>query len=280
MIDVVIPVYKRKQLLKRAVESVKNQSFSQWKIFVVDDGSQDGTAEDIQREFASDILKGKIEILSLEKNQGVSVARNQGIQKGSNPWVAFLDSDDEWFHHKLEKQLQFSHAHPQFSLIHCDEVWFKNGKQIHQQKKHKKEGGRIFEKSLHLCCISPSAVLMKRSLLEEMAYFREDFPVCEDYDLWLKVTSRYSVGFVSEILVKKYGGHADQLSMRYRAMDYWRVKALVSYLKATHLSQKEMDELKKVLKKKCSILLKGFEKHKNFKNQKEILDIFRKVTES
>ena len=136
--------------------------------------------------------------------------------------------------------------------------------------KHKKQGGRIFSSCVDLCCISPSAVLIKRKIFYEIGFFKEDFPVCEDYDLWLKFASRYEVGFLNSVLVVKYGGHFDQLSKKYFAMDYWRVKALYPFLKDKNLSLKEKEKVKKVLIKKTEILLKGYKKHNNFKNYDEI----------
>lgn len=269
LVDIVIPTYNRKELLKRAVQSVQNQSYKNWKLFIVDDGSTDGT---------KNISYGKkINIITSKNNRGVSHARNQGIKHGKADWIAFLDSDDEWLPEKLEKQIKYAKNHPQYPLIHCNEVWFKNGKTFNQKKKHKKQGGRIFIPSVKLCCISPSAVLIKRSLFKTTGLFKESFPVCEDYELWLRITSRYNVGFIDEPLLIKHGGHKDQLSKKYFAMDYWRVKALIPYLKDNNLSQEERETLKKILLAKCKILLKGYTKHKNFKDQKEIETIYKQT---
>ena len=273
MVDVVIPSYNRGKSLKKAIQSVQNQTFKGWKLWVVDDGSTDGSFNEIIDAFSSSNFPA--EFFSLKTNQGVSYARNRGIEQGRADWVAFLDSDDEWLPDKLEKQIQFARKNPKFPLIHCNEVWFKNGKPFPQKKKHKKQGGRIFIPSTRICCISPSAALLRRSLLEEVGFFREDFPVCEDYEMWLRVTSRYPVGFVEEALVIKQGGHEDQLSRRYSAMDYWRVKALKGYLKDKNLSQEEKNQVKEVLMEKGRILLRGYEKHKNFKNKVEVENILK-----
>ena len=267
-VDVIIPTYNRKEFLKQAIQSVQRQSYKNWNLFIVDDGSTDGAA--------SSSFGKKINVLTLKYNQGVSYARNQGIKQGKADWIAFLDSDDEWLPQKLERQIEYAKNH-QYSLIHCNEVWFKNGKILNQKKKHKKQGGRIFIPSVQLCCISPSAVLIKRSLFKKVGLFREDFPVCEDYELWLRVTSHYNVGFIDEPLLIKRGGHEGQLSKKYFAMDYWRVKALYPYLMDKNLSQEEKEKVRKTLLAKCKILLKGYVKHKNFKDQKEIEKIYKQV---
>ena len=80
--------------------------------------------------------------------------------------------------------------------------------------------------------------------------------------------------FLDEPLVFKHGGHGDQLSEKYFAMDYWRVKALYPFLKNSHLSLEERREVKRELIRKSKILLKGYEKHQNFKNQKEIQTLY------
>ena len=267
MLDIVIPFYNRKKFIKRAIQSVQKQSFQEWTLWLIDDGSTDGSLQELKKEFESD----KIKILSLEKNKGVSFARNYGIKQGNHPWVAFLDSDDEWLPQKLEKQMEYLKKYPNTALIHCDEIWLRNNQVLAQKKKHKKQGGRIFEACTLLCCISPSATIMSRSVLNAMpVMFREDFPVCEDYEMWLRVTSQYEVAFIEEALLIKHGGHEDQLSRAYFAMDYWRVKALSQHVDNKNLSEKERDQVKKILFKKCDILLKGYEKHDNFKDKKEI----------
>ena len=262
LVDIIIPVYNRKSFLKRAVRSVYNQTYPHWRLFIIDDGSTDGSYKEFCRE--------KSQLFKLKENKGVSYARNYGIRQGNAEWLAFLDSDDEWKADKLEKQIEYANKYPDYSLIHCNEVWIKNGKLFNQKNKHKKQGGRIFSSCVDLCCISPSSALIKRKIFNEIGFFREDFPVCEDYDLWLRFTSLYEVGFLNSVLVIKYGGHFDQLSKKYFAMDYWRVKALYPFLKDKNLSSIEKEKVKKVLVKKIEILLKGYKKHNNFKNYAEI----------
>ena len=269
MVDIVIPVYNRKHLVKRAIRSVCNQTFKNWKIKLVDDGSQDGLAADIKQEFQH-IYPRQLEIIQTGRNRGVSYARNLGIKQGSQPLVAFLDSDDEWLAEKLEKQTRFLNLQTQLPLVHCDEMWMYKGKPKPQKNKHKKEGGYLFDRSCQLCLISPSAVLIRRSTLNQLGLFQEDMPVCEDYEMWLRVTSRFPVGFLQEVLVIKHGGHEGQLSQSRTCMDYWRVRALYPYLNKPDLSLESRSVVKKVLKKKCEILLKGYNKHKNFKDMEEV----------
>ena len=289
--DVVIPTFNRKRLLPRALRSVLRQTHPRLRIFVADDGSTDGTEELFlgpnplfkteERSVGSANSVGsassvgstnsvnsansdsKIQFLRWKRNRGVSYARNQAIKQGRADWIAFLDSDDEWLPSKLEKQLQYAAKRPRRPLIHCNEIWLRNGKALPQKKKHKKQGGRIFASAVRLCCVSPSASLVRRSFLEKAGLFREDFPVCEDFELWLRLSARCETGFLSQALLIKHGGHQDQLSKKYFGMDYWRVKALLPFLESSGLSLEEKKALRESLKEKTAILMKTCRKHNN-----------------
>ena len=214
LISVIIPTFNRAHVLLKAIDSVLKQTYKNFEVIVVDDGSTDGTTELL----SSYIKEGKILYLKQE-NKGVSSARNFGVKSSKGDWLAFLDSDDEWLKHKLQKQVELLTERPDLRLVHGEELWVRNGKRVNQKKIHQKFGGFIYEKCLPLCLISPSAVMIERKLYEEMGGFDEEFTVCEDYDLWLKITSLYEVGFVSDPIIYKYGGHEDQLSHKYFAMD-------------------------------------------------------------
>ena len=281
-VDVVIPAYNRKELLPRAVFSVLRQSYPRWLIFVVDDGSTDKTHElflgpkALFKEYVRPAAgRPKIKLLRLNRQYGVSYARNQGIKQGQGEWIAFLDSDDEWLPEKLQKQMEYAKNRPERPLIHCNETWLKNGQTLAQKKKHKKQGGRIFSSAVELCRISPSASLVKRSFLCENGLFREDFPVCEDFELWLRLTSRCETGFLPQSLIIKHGGHKDQLSKKHWGMDYWRIKALMPFLKASHLSCQEQKALRKSLREKIDILIKGCKKHNNKSLLKQLAPLIK-----
>ena len=276
MIDIVIPTFNRAVFLNRAIRSVFQQSFHQYTISVVDDGSKDNTAE-VLNKWQALFPPGQMRVIKLMGNRGVSFARNTGIRAGSAPYLAFLDSDDEWKPDKLARQMQWANKHPEQPLIHTEEIWIRNGKLLHQKKKHQKKGGRVFTHSLEFCRISPSSAMIKRSFLNSIGLFREDFPVCEDYELWLRVSARAEVGFIKQPLVIKYGGHAGQLSKKYKAMDEWRVRALSLLRNSPFISKEEQQQLIKVLLKKCLILLKGYKKHNNFNHLEEIQTIYKET---
>lgn len=261
--------------LPRAVRSVCEQSTPSWELIVVDDGSTDGTAQWLS-ELAE--REPRLRILS-QKHSGVSRARNQAARQAQAPWLAFLDSDDEWLPHKLEKQLDLAQSGFDWPLIHGEEIWIRNGVRVNAMKKHQKGGGDIYAHSLKLCCISPSTALLKKDLFHSLGGFREDFVVCEDYDLWLKITARHSVGYVEEPLIKKYGGHEDQLSRRYKAMDYWRILSIFDRLQSQELSVEQQRLSQEELECKANILLKGYRKHQNLEDYQTIFDFLSKTKE-
>ena len=275
-VDIIIPTFNRSSTLDRAIQSVFNQQFKKYILWVVDDGSTDDTSL-VLKKWQALFPAQQMKIIQMPNNKGVSTARNRGIQAGQAPWLAFLDSDDEWKESKLLQQMECSKKHPEHPLIHTEEIWIRNGKRINPKKKHQKKGGRIFIHNLELCRISPSSVMIQRQYLNKVGLFHEDFPVCEDYELWLRISSQTEVGFINTPLIVKYGGHTDQLSKKYKAMDEWRVRALASHLNNPFISKKEKQALICVLSKKCHILLNGYKKHKNYTNEKEILFYLRQV---
>jgi glycosyltransferase involved in cell wall biosynthesis len=261
--SIIIPTYNRRESLIRAIESVQKQSFQDFELIVVDDCSQDDT---------KDILKKypKIKTYFNTKNLGVSASRNKGIKNALGQWICFLDSDDEWLSQKLKMQFELIQSHKECVLVHTQEIWIRNGVRVNQMKKHKKAGGDQFTRSLELCVISPSSVAIKKDVLVEVGLFNENYPCCEDYDLWLRITSKYLVHYLETPLVKKYGGHEDQLSRKYIAMDYYRVCSMDELNRNFSLSPYQLEKLKIVLVKKCEILLKGYKKHNNLSNLKQI----------
>lgn len=269
MVSIIIPVYNRILPLERALKSVQQQTFKDFNVIVVDDHSTD----DIQ----SVIKECNLSYMKTV-GKGVSAARNTGIRSSQSEFIAFLDSDDEWLPTKLEKQIQFLSEHPELSIVHTNETWIRNGQQVKQGQKHQKSGGRIFSQCTDLCLIAPSSILVRRSLFDKVGLFDENFPVCEDFDLWLRITALQDIGFLSDPLVIKYGGHNDQLSMQYHSMDLWRVRALVKHLGNPDLSQQEQMDLNLSLKIKCEILLVGFEKYQNFEHMAEVMHYFNLAT--
>ena len=264
-ISVIIPTFNRAGLIKRSLASVLSQTFKEFEVLVIDDGSTDETYN-VVKEFLGDKRVRYI----YQGNLGVSAARNLGVSLSHYEWVSFLDSDDEWLPGKLEAQVNYSYENSNIEFIHTEENWIRNSKKVNQPKQYKKLGGNIFSHCLSLCAISPSTSLMTKRLFNDVGGFSNEYTVCEDFDLWLKITSKYEVGLVDEFLINKYGGHADQLSTKFFAMDLYRVRALANILGIRTLSEQKKSEVIRVIREKCKILLKGYEKHENYKDYDEV----------
>jgi glycosyltransferase involved in cell wall biosynthesis len=249
LVSVVIPTFDRAACLGRAVDSVLAQTFTNFELIVVDDGSTDGTAG---------LLEAYGERLRCirQHNRGVSAARNSGIRSARGTYIALLDSDDAWLPQKLEQQAAYFQAHPQAALCQTEEIWVRNGKRVNPKTRHRKFSGLIFEKTLPLCLVSPSAVMMRKSLFDEVGLFDETLPACEDYDLWLRITWKYPVFLIPTALIVKYGGHADQLSGM-PELDKYRIQALVKILRQGCLSKTQHGQALATLKDKCSVYSGG-----------------------
>ena len=256
-ISVIIPTYNRCDLLKRAINSVIKQTVTPKEIIVVDNGSTDQTYQMVSSLFP------EINYF-IEKKRGVSAARNKGILESKSKWIAFLDSDDAWKPTKLEKQMEYSvFNQDKYRIIHTDETWYRNKKFLNQLKKHKKSGGNIFKNSLQLCCISPSSVVLKKQIFDDYGLFDENLEVCEDYDMWIRITAKEEVGFLDSPLVLKYGGHSDQLSKKFWGMDRFRIKSLEKNLKNEHFSKSQKINVLDTLIEKLTIVSDGALKRGN-----------------
>ncbi len=251
-IAAIIPTRDRVEMTERAVRSVLAQTRQPEELIVVDDGSVDGTGEHLRRTFPEITLRRL-------GGLGVSAARNHAIRSAQSDWLAFLDSDDEWLPEKLEVQRAALDKEPEFRLCHCDEIWIRNGRRVNPRRRHRKAGGRLFRHCLPLCAISPSAAMIHRSVFDEVGLFDETLPACEDYDLWLRICSRWPVLYVDRPLLLKYGGHADQLS-RTEALDRYRIRALTKIIASETLEPEDREAATATLREKIVIYLAGVKK--------------------
>jgi glycosyltransferase involved in cell wall biosynthesis len=248
-ISVIISTYNRAAMVTEAVESVLAQEMTDFELIVVDDGSTDETEERLSG-FGSPLTYYQ------QENAGVSAARNRGLALSTAPLIAFLDSDDLWLPAKLRVQYNYMTEHPEVYICQTEEVWWRNSRQVNPKKHHRKPSGDIFRRSLNLCLVSPSAVMMRRELFEKVGYFDEKLPAAEDYDMWLRVSVDHAVPLLPAPLVIKRGGHADQLSAR-SGIDRYRIKALIKLLESDSLSSNQYPWVWQVLQRKCEIYGQG-----------------------
>ena len=251
-VSVIIPTYNRAWILREAIDSVRAQDFKDFELIVVDDGSTDDTGK-ILDDYNGDL------VVIRQSNKGVSAARNRGIDAAAGRLLAFLDSDDLWLPRKLSTQVAFFQSHPAAVINQTEEIWIRNGVRVNPKIRHLKPTGMIFERSLELCLVSPSAVMMRRSLFDEVGLFDEDLPACEDYDLWLRISWRYPVHLIETPLIIKRGGHEDQLS-KAPGLDKFRIRALKKMIESGKLDANARQAAMRILQDKCVIFAGGCRK--------------------
>lgn len=268
-VTAIIPTYDRAVVLDRAIRSVLAQTFADFELIVVDDGSRDSTPEVLDR------YDGKLKTVSRE-NRGVSAARNAGLALAGGELVAFLDSDDEWLPEKLARQVAAYKEHGGDFVCHTDEIWIRDGKEVAQKSIHRKQGGRFFDRALERCLISPSSVMIARRLLDRIGWFDEELPAAEDYDLWLRITAFHEVQFVPERLVVKHGGAGDQLSVIVPAIDRFRIRAIEKILQNPGLRDDYRELAVRELIGKCRIVATGCMKRGKLTEADKYLELARK----
>lgn len=271
LVSVIIPAYNRAAWLNAAIDSVLDQTFKDYELIVIDDGSTDDTREILAAQ--ADQVK-----YFYQPNAGPAAARNLGIRQAKSDLLAFLDSDDRWLKNKLQTQVDLMMKDPEVKICYTDEIWIRQGVRVNPKKIHQKFSGWIYQQCLPLCIISPSSVMIHREVLERVGLFDENFPVCEDYDLWLRISRYYPITFINKPLIIKNGGHQDQLSQRLWGMDRCRVGALEKILLDHSLGDEDRKATIKMLQQKCLILANGCFKRGKVEEGNYYLSIKAKYT--
>jgi glycosyltransferase involved in cell wall biosynthesis len=250
LVSAVITTCNRGERVEKAVASALEQDYPRQEILVIDDGSTDDTAERLSR------FRDRIHYV-YQKRNGVSSARNTGIRLSHGRYIAFLDSDDIWKPDKTSKQVRFLEANASLRICQTEEIWIRHLRRVNPKKIHRKPSGWIFKESLRLCCVSPSSVMIREDLFEEIGLFKESFPACEDYDLWLRISCREPILLIPEHLVVKFGGHADQLSRTVPCLDKYRIQAIAELLEKGALNGEQRRLAVEELMRKCKIVSDG-----------------------
>lgn len=257
MVSAIIVTYNRAHYLGQAIDSVLAQTYFQkhpddWELIVIDDGSTDGTADLVTGYTRQE---SRVKFIRSER-QGVSPARNLGLKAARGEFIAFLDSDDLWLKDKTQAQLSYLRAFPAARFCLTEEIWVRNGRRVNQKSKHQKYSGWVLDRVLPLCLLSLSSAMFRRQLFEEVGNFDPSLPVCEDYDLGIRIALRHPYHFLPQPLIIKRGGHPDQLSRQFWGMDRWRVQVLEKALLLAEAPE-DRDLILAEIVKKCQVLLHG-----------------------
>ena len=250
-IAVIIPFYNRPERVRQAYASVCAQCYRNIEVLLVDDGS-DCRDEDLRQL----VVSNGHQVL-YQEHQGVSAARNAGILNSQAPWIALLDSDDAWLPDKLTRQRAYHASNPDILISQTEEIWYWQGVRVKRKKILRPPEGDIFARSLTRCLVSSSSTLIHRSVFDRVGLYNQELPACEDYDIWLRMALQYQFGLLADPVVIKYGGHEDQLSKKYPAMDRYRIYALLSLLSSASMLETQRELVLEELERKCDILRKG-----------------------
>jgi len=198
-VAVIIPCYNAASYLARALNSVFAQTYRDYCVYVIDDGSNDDTAA-VLRSYA-----GRVVSLTQE-HSGQAAARNHGIRLSDSPYIAFLDADDEWLPEKLERQVTIFREAPNKGMIYSDCFTSGDGRSAgsYFARIGTPYGGRVFEQFLRICGVFTPTVMVRRECLLDVGLFDETFPVGEDYNLWLRIAASWEVGVIPEVLAIRH----------------------------------------------------------------------------
>jgi glycosyltransferase involved in cell wall biosynthesis len=218
-VSVIIPTYNSAQYLIAAVESVLAQTFKDFEILVIDDGSTDNTSEVIKQ------FKDCVRYIKQE-NQGVSVARNRGIKESCGKYVAFLDADDIWMPTKLERQIEVLKENPKSNACYTEYIAF-SGDMKPTELKRLRTGGYVLNDLLLRGNVvgPPSALLGERQLFEKLGGFDSNLSLCADWDMWIRLALMTELTFLKEPLIK-YRLHDSNMSKNVKLLEEDTLKLL------------------------------------------------------
>jgi len=200
-VSVIIPTYNRQKLLPKAIKSVLNQTFKNFELIIVDDGSTDNTKE-IIKEFQK--RDPRIKYIWQENFGAPAGPKNTGIKNSKGEYIAFLDDDDEWLPEKLEKQIELFEDN--IGFVGCNILIVDQISQLLKKFKMPEYPYKIFFEKLlgGDFTFTSSIVVVKREVLDEFGFFDENLKFGDDWDLWLRISKKYRFAFVPDFLVKYY----------------------------------------------------------------------------
>jgi glycosyltransferase involved in cell wall biosynthesis len=205
LVSVIIPTFNNAQYVGHAIKSALNQTFQDFEIIVIDDGSTDQTDNAI-KEFAEYITYIK------QKNQGPAAARNAGIRIARGKYIVFLDSDDEFLPEKLSSQQKYLESNPNIDLVYSNGYRFRKNPDgseslIELQKTNeifvpKKENEKFVDRLTVKNIFPIHAAMIKSKCIHQIGGFDETLSACEDWDLWYRIAEKFSIGFLHCFTIK------------------------------------------------------------------------------
>ncbi|WAL62604.1 glycosyltransferase family 2 protein [Thermocoleostomius sinensis] len=195
-VSVIVPTYNSIAYLPETIESILQQTFTDFEVLIVDDGSTDQTVA-----WAKQIVDPRVRVI-MQPNQGVSVARNTGILQAQGEYVAFLDADDTWNHSKLEQQVYYLDTHPKIGWVHSWVSLIDAQSQPIGKPLISSAEGQIWEELLIRNAIACCSVMVRRSCFSVAGLFDPNIRSAEDWELWIRLAFHYPIGLIKEPLAR------------------------------------------------------------------------------
>lgn len=197
--SIVMPVYNGCSVITDALDSIASQTFKDYEVIVIDDGSTDKTVETLE-EYCKTRNVSSPRLICHDHNRGIACARNTGIKAASADFIAFLDVDDIWHKDKLQGVYSVLSRDHTIDLVCHNEFYRKDGRIIREMR-YNPHVSNLFDYLLFATnCISTSATVVRKSKLVEVGMFSEQYAMAEDYDLWLKLAKTSRVAFIDKTL--------------------------------------------------------------------------------
>jgi glycosyltransferase involved in cell wall biosynthesis len=197
-ISVIIPVYNGMKYLPETVESVFQQTLTDFELLIINDGSTDNIVE-----WVAELSDHRVRLIS-QSNQGTAIARNHGITEAKGEYIALLDADDLWESTKLEKQAECLDHNPLVGLVDTWAITIDDRGNASRIRKHEVEGNvyhKVYEACDNPVCCG-SSPMIRRSCFDVIGLFDPNIKIVEDVDMWIRIASRYHFGLIKEVLVK------------------------------------------------------------------------------
>jgi glycosyltransferase involved in cell wall biosynthesis len=227
-VSIVLPTYQRAELIGRAIRSVLAQTYADFELLVVDDGSTDATADEVAR-----FSDPRIRYRRLDENRGAAAARNVGIGAAAGRFIAFQDSDDEWLGTKLESHMRaFATCAPEVGVVYSDMLRVRRDGVVHYHRSPDVVPGVLIDPSTNfyqVCKLGIQSTVIRRECLTTVGGFNEAFPALEDLELFIRLSQRYRFHHLQAALVRYY--ETDGLSQNMSAKHVARSLLLRLYEK-------------------------------------------------
>ncbi|MBS1257947.1 MAG: Chondroitin synthase [Candidatus Scalindua arabica] len=276
-VSVIIHTFNNEKFIGETIESVLKQTYDDYEIIVIDDGSVDGTRDALQPYMQRIRYHYK-------ENGGIASAKNAGISLSEAEFIAFLDHDDLWDPDKLKLQMEHFNSNPQIGLVYAKYTSFRNDKEL-RTKPDKGYSGWIFKELLSKSFIQTSTVMVKRECLNEVGPYDESFSLGDEYDMFLRIARKFQCGFIDKGLTR-YRVHDRNASKDDLLFDKENLRVFKKvYNGYTDLDEKE----KKILRKRIAMysirVAKGLynqgqlEESKEYQEEaREYLPFYKRIT--